>query len=224
MLAGLLAESVFHWIEYQRCIGIDGYINESFLTTPIVACLSSQGWRAKKETDYAKICAAVTSDKCYADFFFEDGEARLVLETKFYRASPQSKIFDDFLRLALPSDPRLMRLALVVRSVEPKLWGQFKDVLDLTEGAKVEIDPILFKLRGANGEFLLEYNKKEFARLREFALTPLGPFSVECLRKIQGQRYAVSLLSVARDVACPKAPQSSVLSASPPPSIAVSMM
>jgi hypothetical protein len=193
-----LSEAVLHWLAYQRCVGIDQFINESALTTPIITYLSSMGWVPKKETDYRQICEHIARDKCFADFSFARGDDKLILETKLFKASAQNKIFDDLLRLALPLEPSLKRLALVAFSREKTLWGEFQALLNLPIKSSLDLDPRAVTLRSGKDSFALGYNSKEFAKLCAYTSAPLSTISITCEQRTDSKKYAVVVFSVAR--------------------------
>ncbi len=193
-----LSEAVLHWLEYQRCIGIDQFLNESALTIPIVGYLTSEGWDTKKETDYSKICTKILRDKCFADFYFVRGDERLIVETKLFKLSAKNQIFDDLVRLVLPSEPSLKRFALVAFSKENVLWGPFKMLLELPTAKSVNLDPNMVTLRGAGEPIQLGYNDQKFTRLRAYTSEPLSMIEVTCDQRTESKKYAAIVLSVAR--------------------------
>jgi hypothetical protein len=193
-----LSKAVLHWLEYQHYVGVDRFLNESALTIPIVAYLSTKGWEINKETDYGKLCQSVTPDKCYADFYFTQGKSHLVLETKLYKASAQSKLFNDVVRLALPVDGNLQRCLLVVYPTQRKMSGQFDLLLNLPEKEKVELDTSSARLKGRGQELPLGHNEDDFAKLRAFTTTTWPTIGVTCVGRSRANNYSVVVLSVER--------------------------
>jgi hypothetical protein len=193
-----LSEAVMHWLEYQRCIGIDGFLNESALTIPIVGYLTSEGWETKKETDYSSVCPNISRDKCYADFYFERDEKKLILETKLFKSSAKNNVFDDLVRLALPVEPSLKRIAMVAFSNEKKLWGPYKELFDLPKGDRLDLNPHSVVLSKAGKPLPLEYNSKKFATLCDLTSVSLGGISVICDQRSSSKKYSVVVFSVGR--------------------------
>ena len=196
-----LSEAVHHWLEYQRCIGIDRFLNESALTIPIVAYLRSQGWDTKMETDYGKICSSVTGGKCFADFFFNRANDNLILETKFFKSSSHNDIFNDLVRLALPQSS-IQRYALLVWfKGNPPPWGPFRGLLGLQKGSALELDPHQATLTVAGKKSQLKYNAEKFGALCAFG-HPLSTISATCVQRSESPSessgYGVIVMSVGR--------------------------
>ena len=193
-----LSEAVLHWLQYQRCIGVDQFLNESALTIPIVGYLTSVGWKTEKETDYWRICDKTTKDKCYADFYFtHQDKRRLVLQTKLFKGSVTNKIFDDLVRLALPVDGSIERLLLIAFNKEKKLWGHFKALLELPEKEIGNVDPIGVTFQRDSTIYPLAYNKM-FSQIREFTSENLSGFCVRCEARQSSNNYDVVMFSVSR--------------------------
>jgi hypothetical protein len=195
---GELLEAVIHWLEYQRCIGTAKFLNESALTIPIVGYLTSEGWEIKKETDYGFVCPGVARGRCYADFTFARNDELLILETKFFKSSARKTIFEDFLRLALPLEPSLSRLALVAFSRAAAPWGPYKELLNIKEQQFVEIDLQNCTLKCSDKTFPLSSNERGFEKLLTYIQQPIGIIKAACARRISYRNYGAMLFAIER--------------------------
>jgi hypothetical protein len=170
-----LSEAVCYWLSYKAATGTSPLLTEGSLSIPIAESLFFHRWEIDTEKDYSEIFPNIVPKKIYADFYAtHDMDKRsLVLETKFFKSSSQSRVFNDIVRLGLAEPDDIRRVLLLAWSKDVKPEGACRQLLSLEKGETLTIDPDQCLLDCAGKSTELRSNASEFTRLRGLLHTPV---------------------------------------------------
>lgn len=192
-----LAQAVCHWLTYKKASGGEKLLSEGALAIPIAETLMAKGWNIDTEKDYHTICNSVTRGTLFADFSAERQSNRIVIETKFFKKAFRNTVFNDVLRLSLPSESSLVRYLVVAWSDGMVPYREFEALLSLEANKFVRLDPHNSRILGEQKSFLLSSNKVEFDRICGLA-SPLNAALVECKYSVRTSAFNVALYAVSR--------------------------
>jgi hypothetical protein len=177
-----LAGAVCYWLSYRAATGTADLLTEGSLSIPIAESLFFHRWNIGTEKDYHEIFPSIASAKIYTDFYTERSEERLALETKFFKVSCNSRVFNDILRLGLADPNSIHRVLLLAWSHSAKIKAstkEFRRLLSLKKGETFTIDPVQCVFECGDLSVVLNANRSDFERLRKLRYP-------EATSKVQG--------------------------------------
>lgn len=196
-----LAEAVCYWLSYKAATGTAKLLTEGSLSIPIAESLFFHQWDIDTETDYHDIFPSISQGKIFMDFYAKSAAEQLALETKFFKSSPQNRVFNDILRLGLAEPSSVQRVLLLAWSKSAKEKAnakEFKALLTLEIGKVLTVDPDQCSLECEGKSVGLSYNKSKFAELRQLC-NPKATSKVQvtCTDVAKTETYGAAEYSIA---------------------------